>query len=191
MTTPAAPRSDRDVVDVLSEDHREVESLIAQIWTETAPDRRRELADIMIAELVKHSVTEELFVYPVMRVNLPDGPAAVERDVLEHEDLELTMKSLESADPTTPAFDELVRHLEAVLTEHVTGEETTQFPQLRAAVDRDVLVRLGEQVTAAKAVVPTRPHPSTPNSALAHAIVGPGVGLVDRLRDRFSGRPTS
>jgi hypothetical protein len=41
-------------------------------------------------------------------------------------------------------------------------------------------------VAALKKVAPTRPHPGAPNNALFHLSVGPGVGLVDRLRDAIS-----
>ena len=41
---------------------------------------------------------------------------------------------------------------------------------------------------AAKTIAPTRPHPGSPNSELFHMTIGPGVGMVDRLRDALSGR---
>ena len=44
-------------------------------------------------------------------------------------------------------------------------------------------------VEAAKKAAPTRPHPSAPHSALFHKTVGPGIGMVDRLRDKLTGRP--
>ena len=50
----------------------------------------------------------------------------------------------------------------------------------------DQLEAMGTQVEALKKVAPTRPHPNAPNNALFHLTVGPGVGLVDRLRDALS-----
>ena len=44
---------------------------------------------------------------------------------------------------------------------------------------------------SAKKLAPTRPHPGAPNAKLFHQVVGPGVGFVDRLRDKLSGRTTS
>jgi hypothetical protein len=41
-------------------------------------------------------------------------------------------------------------------------------------------------VQSAKKLAPTRPHPDAPNSELFHKLAGPGVGLVDRLRDRIA-----
>nr|BFF24347.1 hypothetical protein GCM10025732_23120 [Glycomyces mayteni] len=36
---------------------------------------------------------------------------------------------------------------------------------------------------AAKEFAPTRPHPHAPDSTPANLVVGPGVGLVDHIRD--------
>jgi hemerythrin superfamily protein len=177
-----------DVVDVLSTDHREVEELITQIISSTDAIQRRESADQMIAELVRHSVAEEMFVYPAMRDHLADGEKAVEHDVEEHKQLETLMKQLEDVDAGDAHFLELIGELQKVLADHVQDEENDQFPKLRAHLPRHELVGLAEKVTAAKKVAPTRPHPSAPNSELFHKLVGPGVGLVDRLRDRLTNR---
>jgi hypothetical protein len=57
-------------------------------------------------------------------------------------------------------------------------------------VPHDQLVKMREQVETAKKVAPTRPHPSASNSEVFHKMVGPGVGLMDRVRDKLAGRPT-
>jgi hemerythrin superfamily protein len=178
----------QDVVDVLTTDHREVEGLITQIIGSTDAAQRRDLADQMIAELVRHAVAEEMFVYPAMREHLPDGEEAVEHDVEEHKELETLMKQLEGVDADDARFLEVVREIEDVLADHVRDEEDEQFPQLRAHFPQHELTGLAEKVTAAKKVAPTRPHPAAPNDELFHKLVGPGVGLVDRLRDRLSNR---
>jgi hypothetical protein len=55
-------------------------------------------------------------------------------------------------------------------------------------VPREQLVEMAGKVEKAKKVAPTRPHPAAPHSELFHKIVGPGVGMVDRLRDKLTGR---
>jgi len=180
----------QDVVDLLTTDHHEVLDLLQEIKTSTVPDRRRELADVVIGELVRHSVAEEMFVYPAMRRHLPDGDAAVEHDVGEHKELESLMKRWESLDGDSPDFDEVLAQLEEVLRDHVQDEESEQFPQLRAHIRADKLVELAAKVETAKKLAPTRPHPSAPHSELFHKTIGPGVGMVDRLRDKLTGRQT-
>src|SRR3954471_10039231 len=180
-----------DVVDILTTDHREVTGLIQQIRSAGDAATRRDLADTMISELVRHAVAEEMYVYPAMKEHLPDGEAAVEHDIAEHKELERTMKELEAVEPSDPRFDSLLTELETTLADHVADEESDQFPKLRAGIPRDELVQLAHKVQTAKKLAPTRPHPAAPNAEAFHKLVGPGVGLVDRLRDRLTGRSTS
>ncbi len=97
MTTTAAEQgaTGQDVTELLASDHSEFLELVQQIKTTTDPAERRDLADTLIAELVRHSVAEEMFVYPAMSDHLPNGKEAVEHDTAEHKELERTMKDLE------------------------------------------------------------------------------------------------
>jgi hemerythrin superfamily protein len=193
MTAPNTDRqnSEPDVVDELTSDHREALALLDRLANSTDADQRRDLADTVIAEVVRHAVAEEMYVYPAMREHVPDGEQAVGHDIEEHKQLEETMKQLEAVDPGEPRFDSLVREMTEQLRHHAYDEETEQFPRLRELISRDELVRLREKVDTAKKLAPTRPHPSAPNSELFHKLAGPGVGMVDRLRDRLAHRSTA
>jgi hemerythrin superfamily protein len=179
-----------DVVDVLTADHRDVTALIGEIWTIRDPMMRRDLADTAISELVRHAVAEEMYVYPAMRKHLPDGDKAVEHDTEEHKELEQAMKDLEGVDVSSPEFDQILRRLETMLADHIQDEEAEQFPELRQRIPHDELVEMAGKVETAKKIAPTRPHPSAPNSELFHKLAGPGVGMVDRLRDMITHRAT-
>lgn len=183
---------DHDVVDILVADHREVEALFVELETgQGTLERRRQLVDVVIAELVRHSVAEEAYVYPIARKALPDGDQIADREIAEHTDAERTMKELESVDPSDPRFDELLAHLMSTIRDHVREEENELFPRLRAATAREELIEAADKVTAVKEIGPTRPHPGKPDHPPANKLLAPGIGLVDRLRDALSGRPTS
>ena len=183
-------RTSGDVIDILIGDHQDVTALIGNIWSVTDPMIRRDLTDTAISELVRHAVAEEMYVYPVMRKYLAEGEKAVEHDIEEHQELEGTMKQLEAVDVSSAEFDAALRRLETLLADHVQDEEAEQFPELRRRVPQEQLMDLAGKVETAKKLAPTRPHPSAPNSELFHKLVGPGVGLVDRLRDKLTGRAT-
>jgi hemerythrin superfamily protein len=187
MTTSTG---DQDVVDILTTDHHEVLELLGRI-PGADPAQRRDMADTIIAELMRHSVAEEMHVYPAMKDHLPDGESRVQHDVEEHQELVEVMKEWESVDSADPQFLEVLGRLEAVLRDHVSDEENDQFPLLRTHLTREQLVEIGAKVEAAKKAAPTRPHPSAPHSELFHKTLGPGVGLVDRLRDKLTGRSNS
>ena len=177
-----------DVVDELSTDHREALELLDRISSTHDAGERRDLADTVIGEVVRHSVAEEMHVYPAMRDALPDGRDLVEHDAEEHKDLERVMKQLESADTGDARFDDLVREMTDKLRHHAQDEEQDQFPRLREKLPRETLVELREKVDRAKRLAPTRPHPDAPNAELFHKLAGPGVGMVDRMRDKLTGR---
>jgi hemerythrin superfamily protein len=185
-----AHENDHDVVDVLTTDHREATELIEQILEATDAEQRRDLADSLISELVRHSVAEEMYVYPAMRDHLPNGDRAVDHDTSEHKELEALMKDLEGADAASGEFTFTVEQIRAALRDHVSGEEKEQFPALRQHLPEERLVELKDKVELAKKIASTRPHPAAPNAELFHKMVGPGVGLVDRLRDALTGRST-
>ena len=182
--------TDQDVVDTLTTDHREVAELFDQIAASVDPAERRDLSDSLIAELVRHSVAEEMHVYPAIRDHLPNGQAAVDDDTREHKELEVLMKELESADASSPEFLQTLGRMRGLFEHHIADEEGSQFALLRAHVPAATLVELKGKVETAKKLAPTRPHPASPNAELFHKTVGPGVGLVDRLRDTLTGRST-
>ncbi|MCE0763837.1 hemerythrin domain-containing protein [Pseudonocardia kujensis] len=177
-----------DVVDELTDDHHQVLELLERIPATRVAQERRDMADTAIAEVVRHSVAEEMYVYPAMTEALDHGGDTVEHDKEEHNKLERIMKDLEGVDGDDPQFDTLVGDMARALRHHAQEEETEQFPRMRERMSKETLLELRRKVQAAKKIAPTRPHPDAPNSELFHKMAGPGVGLVDRLRDRLSGR---
>lgn len=185
MTTHETTQG-QDVVDILTAGHQDMLHLVAQIQQATTAEQRRDTADTVIAEIMRHSVAEEMYVYPVMEKHLPNGSEEVQHDKKEHDELVDLMKQLEDVDADTEQFMNLISDLESHLRHHANDEEQGQFPELRKHIPADQLRELGEQVEKAKAMAPTRPHPNAPHSELFHKTVGAGVGMVDRLRDKLT-----
>lgn len=190
MTTDNVTRPNEDIVDILTADHREMTELLARATQTQDAEQRRDLVETAIAEVMRHAVAEEMYVYPVMEKHLPNGKEEVEHDKQEHDEIVQVMKKLEEADAADPAFMELVQELDKQLRHHADDEESDQFPKLRAHLSSEQLVEMGDKVQKAKHLAPTRPHPSAPHSELFHKSVGPGVGMIDRLRDKLTGRHT-
>ena len=177
-----------DVIDLLEHDHREVEEMFADFEKATDPKERRTIADKLIIELVRHSEAEEQAVYPAMRKALPDGDKLVEHEISEHSEAEELMKKLDGMDPEDVQFVPLVGQLQAAIREHIKEEETDAFPRFRQAVDAGELDKLATVVKALKKIVPTHPHPKAPDHPPFNALLGPGAGLLDRVRDLLTGR---
>jgi hemerythrin superfamily protein len=93
----------QDIVDDVITDHREVEEVFAEI-EKGGGGKRRDLVEHVIAELVRHSVAEEQYLYPVARRVLPDGDKIADHELEEHAEAERVMKSLEETDADDPKF---------------------------------------------------------------------------------------
>ena len=185
----------RDVVDLLSADHREFERIfreLEELRGRTDPDdvqRKRELVDEVSIGLVKHSVAEETQVYPLVEEQLDEDEAQHSKQ--EHAEAEETLKRLERMDAGDPEFDAVVARLIQEIRHHVQHEESRMFGQLRANLGHDQLVELAEKVETVKKFAPTRAHPMTPNDARVRKVAGPVASLLDHLRDAVSGRGRS
>lgn len=192
MADESATSGGHDVIAVLIEDHREVEQMFSDLESGTGDaEHRRQMANAVIAELVRHSVAEEEYLYPVTRDVLPDGDHIADEEIREHAGAERTMKEIEGVDATDARFDELLGSLMAEIRHHIAEEENMLFPRLREACGSERLMELGRKVETAKKMAPTRPHPSAPDTPPWDKLLGPGVGLIDRVRDALSGRATS
>lgn len=187
----ARTKHESDLIKVITDDHREIERAFAEMESGLGtPEYRRQLADHVIADLVRHSVAEEQFMYPDARDALADGDKLVDQEIAEHSEAEQLMKNLEDVQPTDPKFDQTVGALINDVRQHIEEEERSLLPALQAACPEKQLRHLGQKVLLAKDAAPTRPHPSAPDTPPANLILDAGAGLIDKVRDALSGRKT-
>jgi Hemerythrin HHE cation binding domain len=184
----------RDVIEVLEQDHREVEQMFAELEslrgaaTEEQKSRRKDVADQVTIELVRHSVAEEVLVYPQVETQVSAEEAEHARK--EHAEAEETLARLEKLDADEPEFDAELATLMEEIRHHIKEEEGQMFVHMRQVIDADELRKLGSRVEAFKKVAPTRPHPHVPNEPLPRMAAGPAASLFDRMRDLATGRGT-
>ncbi|GAA2499837.1 hemerythrin domain-containing protein [Streptomyces gobitricini] len=178
-----------NVIEELTADHREVDTLFEQIETRAADDpERRVLADRLTMELIRHSVAEEQHLYPVVRRYVDGGDDLADKEIADHSEVERLLKELEGCRPGDAQFDTLITRLKTSVTEHVRDEEARLFRLLAEVCPADMLNELGEKVRRSKETAPTRPHPSAPDTPPLNKILAPGAGMVDRVRDMLTGR---
>jgi hypothetical protein len=182
----------RDVIEILEHDHREVEEMFSELETlrgevtDEAKERRKDLVDQVTIELVRHSVAEEVIVYPEVEDKVSSEEAEHARE--EHAEAEETLKRLEKLDADDPDFDDELATLMKEIRHHIEDEEGQMFAHMRQIIDADELRKLGGRVESFKKVAPTRPHPNVPNTPLARVAAGPAASMLDRMRDLASGR---
>ncbi len=146
----------RDVIEVLEHDHREVEQMFAELESlrgassDDARSRRKELAEQVTIELVRHSVAEEVLVYPQAERKLSEDEVEHARE--EHAEAERTLQRLEKLDADDPNFDDELSQLMREIRHHIEDEEGQMFAHMREVIDEDELRELVED--AWRMVVP-------------------------------------
>jgi iron-sulfur cluster repair protein YtfE (RIC family) len=174
------------VIDLLTQDHAEVDELFRRVNLAEKPESLDELTKQIVHDLSVHAAVEEQFVYPLIRAKLDDGSRLADEAIEEHQEAKRLLADLEKQEAGSAGHVETMQQLIAAIRHHVEEEEGEVFPQLRAGVDTGMLEKLGTVVEEAKKLVPTHPHPLVPGTATAQLVAGPWAAVVDKVRDLVS-----
>ncbi|MFG3706334.1 hemerythrin domain-containing protein [Micromonospora sp. NPDC047670] len=170
----------RSVADIVDAEHRQLTALLRRLAgadPEPAPERGFE---VLTAALSRHLSAEEQYLLPAVRVALPDAAGRVDRVLADDADLLTALRGL---------ADDGLAEVDARVRRHVE-EVGALVAALREVASAEELIRLGNRLEIAEEAAPTRPHPGTPVTPPWNRVVEPAVGVVDKVRDAVTGRPT-
>lgn len=185
------------VFDVLSRDHEEVKRMLEELApgpsiltgaSEPQLALRKKMVEELIIEESKHEAAEEMYFWPAVRGNLPDGDELADAAIGQEQLAKRALDQLDQLDASAPEFEPLLARFMEAGAEHIAFEEEAVWPQLSAALSAAESDDLGAQIERAKKSAPTRPHPATPPHPAVLKGAGPAVAAFDRLRDALSGR---
>ena len=131
---------DSNVVDLIMNDHRELERIFDQLMTQ--PDKRPSLVPVMITLLTAHSRAEESEVYPAARES--GGAEDVEHSQKEHLEADQLAAKVAATDFDSPEFPEALQKLIDGVKHHVEEEESTVLPHMRENMEPARLDELGQ-----------------------------------------------
>jgi hemerythrin superfamily protein len=137
-----------NVVDLIMQDHREVERLFDEL--QSHPEKRPLLVPALTSLLTAHSRAEESEVYPVASDEAGEADE-VAHSQEEHAEAEQLLARLAEADPQSSAFDAILAEVVEAVTHHVEEEETTVLPGMRQKLDQGRLEELGQAFAASRA----------------------------------------
>jgi len=172
-----------NVIDLLTQDHAEVDELFRRVNLSEKPESLEELTKQIVHDLSVHAAVEEQFVYPLVRAKLDDGGELADEAIEEHQEAKRLLADLEKQEAGSAEHSATMEKLIAAIRHHVEEEEGEMFPKLREATDDQALARMGTLVEEAKKLVPTHPHPLVPGTATAQLVAGPWAAVVDKVRD--------
>jgi hemerythrin superfamily protein len=136
-----------DVVDLIMQDHREVERLFDEL--KQNPDKRPNLLPVLTTLLTAHSRAEEAEVYPVAATEAGEKEE-VSHSQQEHVEADQLLAKLAKTDPTSAEFDKALQNLIDAVSHHVEEEETKVLPGMRSNLSDQRRSELGEAFAASR-----------------------------------------
>ncbi|TEB36784.1 HHE domain-containing protein [Coprinellus micaceus] len=188
----ATSANGRTLLAAIKQDHREIEAY----WNEYKKssgniDAQTRWSNQLTWEIARHSIGEELVVYPLLEDALgSQGHEMAEEDRRDHQYVKEGLKKLEKQKIGSAGFTATLTDVMNHLAEHIKSEETQDFPRLEQAIGFDKSVYTATSFERTKMFVPTRSHPSAPAKPPFETLAGLLAAPIDKLKDAFSKFPT-
>lgn len=182
MSESASP----SLLEVLRSAHRSIGEALADPQLTSPGEHGATLREQLVAELVRHFVSEEQYLFPTVRKRLPEGDALADRGFDRGRAMEAQLRQLEDTDDL-PRMVEVLGEIRASFARHVEEQEA-EFSLLAEACTDAELAELGEGVLGAEQLAPTRPRSVAPEAPALNKVVSLISGFVDQVRDHYSGR---
>ena len=145
----ADSKKPKDAIQLLRQDHREVEDLFEQFEKASGDGRKEKLAQQICKELIIHSMIEEEIFYPACKGKIDDD--LLKEGYVEHDAAKILIAEIQAGEPSDEFYDTKVKVLKEEIEHHVKEEERqadSMFSQARTAdIDLD---SLGEKMARRK-----------------------------------------
>lgn len=150
-----------DAIELLQDQHREVEQLFEKI--KKAKSEEKEDLFLQLADaLATHATIEEKLFYPQVMSNRTDE--LLQEAVQEHLQTKRLLADMLDLDVSDEKFDAKLRVLQEEVEHHVDEEENELFTDVRKEFPKEMLEKLGAEMQAmAEEVRESEPRNEIPN----------------------------
>ncbi|KAI6087465.1 hypothetical protein F4821DRAFT_277680 [Hypoxylon rubiginosum] len=169
----------------IRDDHHELGSCYSHIIDNKNADERTRYRNRFVWELARHSVAEEIIVYPAIQEYLKDGQDRSSKDREQHQTIKEQLYRLQGLSADDPDFEPTFRALYSDLQQHVKEEEEHDIPQLEAKLDEVTITQLSKSFERTKHLVPTRSHPLSPQAPPFETVAALLSAPIDKVADIF------
>ena len=171
-------------------DHTLVRTIYDKFKTTINPEEQAKWRNELVYEIARHSIAEELILYPLIRDNFPDGEKLYQDSINEHHHVKENLYQAEHTNPYTPEFKTKVNDVMEVLVKHMDKEEKEMLPMLLKYISEEKRIKAGNQFMRRKLIVPTRPHTMIPEDPpTLNSLLGLLTAPIDKFRDLFNSFP--
>ncbi|MCT7966577.1 hemerythrin domain-containing protein [Laspinema sp. D1] len=139
-------KDDMNILEILYEDHRKVDTLFMEIENTSDAKKREEFFGQIYKDLTAHAEAEEEVVYPAIRAQLPK----VQHLYNEQAEMKQLLESIKSSNGSDASFMTRVKQLKDMVQHHVKEEENDMFNKFRQTMNEAQMQQLSKQFKEAK-----------------------------------------
>jgi len=174
------------VSDAIKRDHTELKEYYNNILDAKDDDSKIRWQNQFTWELARHSIGEELVVYPAMEKHMrEEGKQLAQKDRDGHNKVKELLYKFQGLSPSDKEFEQTIKSLWDVLGKHIEEEESDDLPKLEKAIPEGNSSQMAKSFERTKMFVPTRSHPSTPDKPPFETVAGFMAAPLDKLGDIF------
>ncbi|KAK7928603.1 hypothetical protein PG985_005601 [Apiospora marii] len=178
------------ITEVITKDHRELEEHYNEVVLTNDADHRARYGNQFTWELARHSIAEELIVYPAMEKYIGSmGKQLADNDRAQHHRIKELLKEYQNLRGDDPKHVPKLKELWQALSLHIKEEEKEDLPELEQAIlnakgdgESETLAKTFQRT---KYFVPTRSHPSAGENPAFESVMGLMAAPMDKLADMF------
>ncbi|KAK6530613.1 hypothetical protein TWF281_007453 [Arthrobotrys megalospora] len=172
--------------DAVIRDHSELNDYYEKITGTDDLDTQTRYQNLFAWELARHSIGEELILYPAFEKHLGlKGKQMADKDREEHQKVKNMLYKFQSMKAQNPEFLKTLHELFNDLKKHIEDEENNDLPALERELDSDGSEAYAKSFERTKQFSPTRSHPSAPDKPPFETVTGLLAAPMDKLMDMF------
>jgi hypothetical protein len=180
----------RPIEDCLMLDHNELRSYYDCYNAAVEYKDKQKFFNQIGWEIARHSVAEEIVVYPVLRERVPDGNILADDSLEDDRKAKKTLSELNSLDPNSVDFAERFKIFMWDIFSHIDKEEKLHIPKLVERIPLEERISLGQKFENRKIIAPTRPHQWTADKyPFLETLEGVLLAPIDKFLDLFKSFP--
>jgi hypothetical protein len=184
-------KSEKPIEEIIIEDHNETRQVFKKYCEEFAKEEKLKWYRQMVYLLAKHSIAEEIVLYPLVREHVHNGNILADQDIEQHRRIKEQLVNIqENVNWDSPEFDQRVKLLWQTVIDHMDKEENEDLTLLRSQVTMQDRINAGKKFENRKLIAPSRPHINAPDdNPTLEMLVGLLVAPVDKFKDLFVSFP--
>ncbi|CAP65686.1 uncharacterized protein PODANS_7_1050 [Podospora anserina S mat+] len=157
------------ITQAITDDHRHIQDCYNEVVNSSDPDHQQRWGNQFTWELARHSVGEELILYPAFEWHMGTK----------------MLKDFQSMSSSDPDYIPRIKELWCKLEDHIKDEEGYDLPALEEKLTPEHSESMAKSFGRTKHFVPSRSHPLAGEHPPFESVVGLLTAPIDRLTDLF------